>query len=97
MKVKYQSNFEYGRKMAKYTVCGSLIACIAGLIVFSGDPMMQTVCMVASIGLMAATFMFIYKFCVCPYCGKHVFFGVLSVKSCPRCRKNFETGKKTKR
>ena len=33
----------------------------------------------------------------CPNCGKVIFFGVLAVKSCPRCHRNLVTGKKMKK
>ena len=33
----------------------------------------------------------------CPSCGKVIFFGVLAVKSCPRCHRNLVTGKKMKK
>ena len=97
MKVRFQSNFEYGKRMSRYTIVGSLITCIAALVLFGANGTMQLICMVISAALLVATGVIIYRNCTCPYCGKHIMSGVLVVKECPRCKRNLTTGKRAKK
>ena len=47
--------------------------------------------------LFATALVCMLTYCCCPNCGKVIFFGVLAVKSCPRCHRNLVTGKKMKK
>ncbi len=97
MKPKYTSNFEYGKRMSKYTLIAAVILCLAGLLLAPNNSMAQMVLMFASLAAMVSTLVVMYRNCRCPYCGKHIMMGVLVVTSCPRCRRSLTTGKKSKK
>ena len=97
MKARYDRTFDYGKKMSKYLIIFSLIVCVASLLFTETGSVAQVVLLCATIGLIVATLVVMYKFCRCPYCGKHIMMGVLVVKSCPRCHRDLSSGKKTKK
>ena len=97
MKARFESNFEYGRKIAKYLLVAAIALMAVGLFVTPAESTAQAVVMFAIIGLIVATIVVVYRFCRCPYCGKHIFFGILKVKVCPACKRNLASGKKTKK
>lgn len=95
MKARYNRTFEYGKKMSKYCIIFSIVLCVISLLVTQGS-VVQIVLTVATVAMMVATVVCIYKYCICPYCGKHIVTGVLTVKNCPRCRRSLVSGKKIK-
>ncbi len=97
MKAKYDRTFEYGKKISKYLIIFALILCVASLVFASQGSYLQMILVIATIGLMIATIVVMYKYCRCPYCGKHIMMGILAVTNCPRCRRSLTTGKKVKK
>lgn len=95
MKAKFDRTFEYGRKMAKSCVLFAVVLCVLGLFMPQGT-YLQVILIAATLAMLAATVVVMYKFCRCPYCGKRIMLGVLRVKFCPRCRRSLTTGKKMK-
>ena len=83
--------------MCKYTVIGAVVTCIASLIIGNDGGTLQLAMILASFGFLVATVAVMYIFCRCPYCGKHIMLGVLTIKTCPSCRRNLMTGKKEKK
>jgi len=97
MKIKYKDTFEYGRKTAKWLILLAVVLSVISYFAFSGNPTGQAITVVLSFLMMIAGFVVIYNFCRCPYCGKKIMLGVLAVTSCPKCRRNLKTGKKSKK
>lgn len=97
MKARYSNTFEYGKKMAKYLLIFALILCAASLLLAPGGSYLQVILMIVTFAVMIATVVVMYRFCRCPYCGKHIMTGILTITSCPRCHRNLSTGKKTKK
>ncbi len=96
MKAKYNNTFEYGRKIAKYLAFFALGVCAASLLAPEGSAV-KAVLLAAGFVLLAATLVVMYKFCRCPYCGKRILTGILTLSNCPRCRRSLVSGKKVKR
>ncbi len=97
MKARYAKTFEYGKHMAKTAVICATVCCAASLFFFQSGSIAQIIALAMSFVLIIATIVIMYMYCRCPYCGKHIMMGVLSVKSCPACHRNLETGKKVKK
>lgn len=95
MKAKFDRTFEYGKNISKYCVIFAIALCVLSLLVPQGT-YLQVLFIAATVVMLAATVVVMYKFCRCPYCGKRIMLGVLRVKSCPRCRRSLTTGKKMK-
>ena len=92
----YENNFIYARELVKKL----LYACAASGIVtlfMRSNPTIQLAFYVLTFILFVVIFVTIYKQCRCPHCGKVIVFGVLSISSCPRCKRNFVTGKTVKK
>ena len=92
----YENSFIYGRDLVKKQLYACAAAGIASLFM-RGNPTMQLALYALTFGLFVAIFVTIYKQCRCPHCGKVIVLGVLSVTSCPSCKRNFVTGKKVKK
>ena len=97
MKARYQKTFEYGRSLAKTSLICAIGSCLVSLMFMESGTLAQLLTMLLTVVLMVTTIVIMYKYCRCPYCGKRIVMGVLSARSCPSCRRNLETGKKTKR
>ena len=96
MKAHYENNFEYGKTICKWLVLFSVIFAVGSLIIFPSGSTEQLILLIASIICFVSTIVVIVKFCRCPYCGKVIFTGVLTVTNCPSCKRNLKTGKKSK-
>ena len=97
MKARYAKTFEYGKHMAKTSVICAVACCAVSLLLFQPGSIAQIIAIALSFVLIIATIVIMYVYCRCPYCGKHIMMGVLSIKSCPSCRRNLESGKKVKK
>lgn len=97
MKARYDRTFEYGRQLAKTSVICAVIVCIVNIFFFPAGSAAQLVGLGVSLILMVATVVIMYKYCRCPYCGKRIMTGVLTVKVCPSCRRSLASGKKVKK
>lgn len=97
MKARYARTFEYGKQMAKTTLICSIIACAVNLLFLPSGSIAQLIGLSLSLVLMATTVVAMYKYCRCPYCGKRIMMGVLTVKACPSCHRNLVSGKKVKK
>lgn len=97
MKAKFESNLEYGKKIIKYLIIASIAIMVIALFCTPEGSTVQGLMMLAIIVLLIICFVIIYRYCRCPYCGKHIFFGILRVKVCPACKRNLVNGKKTKK
>ena len=86
---KYENDFVYGRDRLKKLLIATAIGCALSFF-------MPVAFMCMTFVLFATALVCIFKYCRCPNCGKVIFFGVLAVKSCPRCHRNLVTGKKMK-
>ena len=95
MKARFDRTFEYGRNISKYLVIFAIVLCVLSLLVPQGT-YVQIVIIAATLALTIATFVVLYKYCRCPYCGKRIMIGVLRVTVCPRCRRSLTSGKKIK-
>ena len=92
----YENSFVYGRELVKKLLVLAIATAIATLLMRS-NPSVQLVLTIVTIVLFVVVFVTIYKNCRCSHCGKVIFFGVLAVTSCPRCKRNLITGKKVKK
>ena len=92
---KYENDFVYGRDRLKKLLIFTAIGCAISLLTPKYS-YVQLAFMCMTCVLFATALVCIFKYCRCPNCGKVIFFGVLAVKSCPRCHRNLVTGKKMK-
>lgn len=97
MKARYDRTFEYGKKIAKYLVIFAIILCLASLFLAPEGSYLQVTLVVVSFVLMVSTLFVMYKYCRCPYCGKRIMTGVLTITACPRCHRSLTSGKKIKK
>lgn len=91
---RFESDFSYGREMVKRFIIGSAAAC--ALMLFT-QGYMQLAFMGLTIASFIGAIIMIVKYCRCPHCGKVIFFGMLAIRQCPRCRRNLFTGQKMKK
>ena len=90
--------FQKAVSTARTLLLIALVFCVLGL-TMGGAELATFRAIVTGIAmfLVLIALYFIFRYCRCPYCGKQIFFGVSKATSCPRCRRNFLTGKKVKR
>lgn len=93
----YTNDFTYGKSMLKKIIIAAVIACGACFITQNSAPQISFACGVVTVALFIGAIVTVYKYCRCPHCGKVIFLGVLAVTSCPKCKRNLVTGKKTKK
>lgn len=92
---KYENDFVYGRDRLKKLLIATAVGC--ALSFFTPQySYIQAAFMCMTVVLFITCLVVIFKYCRCSSCGKVIFFGVLAVKSCPRCHRNLVTGKKMK-
>ena len=92
----FTSDFAYGKDLLKKIIIGATVFCVLALITASNPPI-QTVFSLLTVACFLAAIVVDVKFCRCKHCGKVVFLGVLTVTSCPRCKRSLMTGKKVKK
>ena len=92
----YENSFVYGRELVKKLLVMALITAVVTLLMRS-NPGVQLFLTIITIVLFVAVFVTIYKNCRCSHCGKVIFFGVMAVTNCPKCKRNLITGKKAKK
>ena len=97
MKPRFNSSFEYGKRLARNCVVAGVVFCLLGLFATPSGSMAQVVLTLCSVCSLVATGVVMYRFCRCPYCGKRIMMGVLAITNCPRCRRNLTTGQKTRK
>ena len=97
MRAKYGRTFEYGKRMAKISVICTAATCLAGLLLMPSGSSYQIATVVISFALLLATLYYMIRYCRCPYCGKRILAGVLTVTKCPACHRDLESGKKAKK
>ena len=97
MKARFNSNFEYGKRISKYTMVGAVLCGLTTVLLTPPGSILQLIFLLSTTAFMVATFVVIYKNCRCPYCGKHIMMGALRVKVCPACNRSLENGRKTKK
>ena len=93
---KYENDFVYGRDRLKKLLIATAIGCALSFFMPKYS-YVQVAFMCMTCVLFATALVCIFKYCRCSNCGKVIFFGVLAVKSCPRCHSNLVTGKKMKK
>ena len=97
MKAKFYSDIEYGKKLAKYCMIAVVVLGLMTAFAAPANTLLQVIFLVLTLGAMISTIVVVYKYCRCPYCGKHIFAGVLRIKVCPACHRNLVNGKKAKK
>ena len=97
MKAQFSSNFEYGRKMARFFLAAAVLLDVCALLLLPDKSIQQIVGVLCSFACLVTAVVMAYRYCRCPYCGKRIVLGVLAAKSCPSCRRNLLTGKKVKK
>ena len=73
--------------------------CVALMLIslFSGgNPNLAAMTALISLISLISSFIVIGLFCKCPYCGKHIYLGLLKATHCPKCRRDLITGVKKK-
>ncbi len=97
MKAKFDSDFNYGTKISKYLLIATIISALVSVLFTPAGGVAQVALVTFTTILIIINFRIIYKYCRCPFCGKHIMMGALRVKVCPACNRNLQTGKKTKK
>ena len=90
------NDFVYGRGLVKKLLIGAVVCCVLSFIV-QKQPTLQFALMALTLFIFVTTIVCLIKYCRCPHCGKIIFFGVLAVTQCPRCKRSLVTGKKMKK
>ena len=91
-------NFQKAVSLAKSLLLAALVLSVLGLTMGGAElATLRAVFTGIAMFLVMLALYFIFRYCRCPYCGKQIFFGVSKATSCPRCRRNFVTGKKVKK
>ena len=96
MKV-YGNSFVQSRELAKKLAIATAIFAVASFISIGADSSLQFSFLVLTLVLCALTIYVILRYCRCPHCGKRIYFGVLNARTCPACRRDLVSGKKTKK
>lgn len=90
--------FQKAVSVSRGLLLAALVLCVLGLTMGGAEvATLRAVFTGVAMFLVLLALYFIFRYCRCPYCGKQIFFGVSRATSCPRCRRNFVTGKKVKR
>lgn len=97
MKARYDRTFEYGKKISKYLLIFAILLCLASLFLAPEGSYLQAALVILTFVLMLSTIYVMYRYCRCPYCGKRIMTGVLTVTACPRCHRSLTSGKKIKK
>ena len=97
MKIQHNDSFERGKDLVKYLLAAALIIGLAGLLLTPTGSLAQMLLVFLSFALLVAVLVVTWRFCRCPYCGRHIIAGVLAVKVCPACHRSLTTGKKVKK
>ena len=92
----YVNGFMHGRELLKKLLICDLITAVIAIFMRS-SPLIMGLFSGATLLLFIAIIYIDIKFCRCPNCGKVILLGVLAIDACPRCKRNFVTGKKTKK
>ena len=91
-----KSTFEFGRRVITLIVTLA-ICCAAGALFFTQEnSRLQTILVIASFALFASILVVSYTLCRCPHCGKPIVNGVLTRRTCPKCKRILFTGEKVK-
>ena len=90
------TDFVYGRDLVKKMMIVMVALCAASLLVPEGT-LARTLLVCFSSAMFITAIVCIVRFCRCPHCGKVIFFGMLAIEKCPRCRYNLITGGKSKK
>ena len=93
---RYDNDFVYGRDLVKKLMIGALVSCVVSL-VLQQQSALQMAFVLLTVIIFITTIVCMAKYCRCPHCGKVIFFGVLAVTQCPRCKHSLITGKKMKK
>ena len=96
MKPSYPNNFARGQKLVRYLLALSIVAALAGWLLYAENSTAQVLCIVLSLAMMIALVVTILRDCRCPHCGKRILAGALAVKVCPSCHRDLRSGKKVK-
>ena len=97
MKAKFDRSFERGRELVRYLMLCTIVSAVAALLLTEMGSIPQAVLIVLSFVLLIAMITVAYRMCRCPYCGKHIIAGALTLKCCPACNRDLSTGKKVKK
>jgi hypothetical protein len=93
---KYENDFIYGKTQLKKLLIATGIGCVVSLL-SAQYSWLQVIALCMTTVFFATAIACIVKYCRCPSCNKVIAFGVLVVKTCPRCHRSLITGKKMKK
>ena len=74
-----------------------LFLCVMALITFKPGTQGMLISATAAVVCIVLGMVVCAIWCRCPHCGVQLFRKVLSLKACPSCGRDFETGKKVKK
>lgn len=89
-------NFQKAKNAVKTLLIASVLACVVSFIFSDNGTPVSAYAIIIALGLLVMSFIVAYNFCKCPYCGKHILIGMLTVKDCPKCHRNLITGERKK-
>ena len=91
------SSYDKARGRLRTVMIAAAAACAGSVLTPQSFLMLKLFFTVATILLFGTVVFIIVRECRCPYCGKIIFMGALTVTHCPRCRRSLTTGKKHKK
>lgn len=89
-------NFQKAKTAVKFLLITSILACVVSFIFADNGTPTSAYAILIGLGLLVMAFIVAFNFCKCPYCGKRILIGMLTVTHCPQCRRNLVTGERKK-
>ena len=97
MKARYESGFERGQELVRYFLFGAIACGVCALFFTRTGTAANLILIFLSTGLLIGMLICAWRFCRCPYCGRHIIAGALAVRVCPACSRDLRSGKKVRK
>jgi hypothetical protein len=89
--------FQKGKRAVMVLFGLAIFICVMGLITFEEGSTGMAICVAAAVVCLIGGLVACSLWCRCPHCGSRLFRKVLSLKACPYCGRDFESGKKVQK
>ncbi len=95
--MKFSGNdFQYGQERVKQLMGAAVVSCLLAVLC-NFSPALQIGLTMLTLAAAVWAFVIIFRYCKCPSCGKQIAFGVLALKTCPKCKRSLISGNKIKK
>ena len=87
-------NFKRAKQMVLFLLVIGILVCIFGVLMFEDGDTGLEVCIAIAFVMIIMSLMICGVWCKCPYCNKRLFYKLMRLKACPKCGRDFDSGKK---